>query len=133
MKTCRLCGEAKKLDEFYALTRNKDNKDSRCKVCVRSKAKEVYLATRDVDKIKERNLKIRYGLSVEEYDKLISDGCFICGTHERLCIDHDHSCCPGKESCGNCIRGVLCWNHNIGEAKFKDIKEIERLWEYRNR
>jgi hypothetical protein len=22
-------------------------------------------------------------------------------------IDHDHGCCPGKTSCGNCVRGVV--------------------------
>jgi hypothetical protein len=70
-------------------------------------------------------------MTVEEYDDLLSSGCFVCGSKEKLCMDHDHDCCPSQISCGKCIRGVLCWNHNLGEAKFKNVKEIERLLEYR--
>lgn len=24
-----------------------------------------------------------------------------------VCVDHDHACCPGKRSCGKCVRGIL--------------------------
>lgn len=36
-------------------------------------------------------------------------------------IDHDHKCCPGGVSCGECIRGVICGRCNTG------LGHIERL------
>jgi len=46
-------------------------------------------------------------------------GCQVCGSFERLCIDHDHSCCPGKHGCEKCVRGVLCNDCNtiLGRAR----------------
>ena len=29
-------------------------------------------------------------------------------------VDHAHTCCPGKESCGDCIRGIVCFRCNTG-------------------
>lgn len=45
--------------------------------------------------------------------------CAICPVQhadgDGLHLDHDHTCCPGKgESCGQCIRGLLCWGCNGG-------------------
>lgn len=65
-----------------------------------------------------------YGLRPQEFDALVErqDGrCAIC--HEPpadgvWCVDHDHDCCPGKKSCGRCIRGLLCGPCNRGLGCF---------------
>lgn len=35
-------------------------------------------------------------------------------------VDHDHLCCPGKRSCGKCIRGLLCGHCNKAVGLFED-------------
>ena len=56
--------------------------------------------------------------------------CAACGgPPERL--DHDHDCCPGKNSCGDCARGFLCNRCNIGISWFMDDPErLESAAEY---
>lgn len=59
------------------------------------------------------HLKRMYNITPEQYDEMLhaQDGtCALCRqpSGNRLHVDHDHCCCPGKKSCGDCIRGLLC-------------------------
>lgn len=74
---------------------------------------------------------MRHGMNREDYIEFISRGCDVCGSMEKLAVDHDHACCPGKNSCGECVRGVLCTNCNLAEGLlFGDPGLAVRLAEY---
>lgn len=68
----------------------------------------------------------RYRLTPEQFHELAKGGCNICGSFDRLAVDHDHTCCPGtgKITCGKCVRGVLCRQHNQGLGNFQDDPEM---------
>ena len=66
----------------------------------------------------------RYGLTLEGYLEMLDGGCKVCGARADLHIDHDHKCCPGKKSCGKCVRGVLCHNCNIALGHMKEDPRI---------
>lgn len=62
----------------------------------------------------------RFSLPPHVYRDMVNSGCEICGSLERMAIDHDHDCCPkAATSCGKCIRGALCGNCNnmLGHGK----------------
>lgn len=81
----------------------------RCTTCHRIFKKASSLAAHEARVTKQ------YNLPPGGYAKLYEaqgGKCAICqratGKTKRLAVDHDHSCCPGKTSCGRCVRGLLC-------------------------
>lgn len=91
----------------------------------KSQARETYVAR-------------TYGLSAGAY-RLLKEfqggTCAICqratGATRNLSIDHDHACCPGRESCGRCVRGLLCrpCNDLLGHAR-DDLAFFRRALAY---
>ena len=112
MKTCNMCKETKDYFNYHIDNRNKDNRHIYCKPCRLSQKKRYQLSG--------QRRAVQYGLSIEQMNAMLASGCVICGSRAGLTIDHDHSCCPGKSSCGKCVRGVLCSTCNTGLGMFKD-------------
>lgn len=131
MKTCSECKIEQPLDEFYLCYNKNMSKSyhwSVCKTCNRIKRKHYRKAyyERNKDALKQQNIARRYGLSPEQYRDMIANGCEVCGKKEpevKLCVDHDHSCCPGQYTCGKCVRGILCSSHNMILGQMKDNHE----------
>lgn len=75
--------------------------------------------------------KRTYNLSSEDLAERLSRSCEVCNSSENLTIDHDHSCCNARFSCGKCVRGTLCQNCNraIGQAK-ESAKRLKLLASY---
>ena len=97
----------------------------RCDICTNENAaySRSYRATHekpDPELQWKRDLK-KYNITIEEYRAILAEQDFRCGICHipqdsldyRLCVDHDHDCCRGDRSCGDCIRGLLCRRCNL--------------------
>lgn len=72
-----------------------------------------------------RGRSLRYNISEALLHEMLAAGCEYPESDHKgpLHIDHDHSCCPGSRSCGKCVRGVLCANHNLLLGKFEKMSQ----------
>jgi hypothetical protein len=112
--------QRKEYDERYRL-KNKD----------KIKQHKIQWYYRNKDKVKVSNLKNKYNLTLDQYNKMLSDqnnSCKVCNTHEskltrKLSVDHCHT--TGK------VRGMLCsaCNTSLGQLK-EDTKIMQKLIEY---
>lgn len=85
------------------------------------------------ERVYEYNIKVNYGITLEEYDKILfnqNGKCKICGKengkrYKRLHIDHNHA--TGK------IRGLLCHSCNVAIGFLHDDPELlQRAIDYLN-
>lgn len=118
LRRCPRCGETKPKEDFY---RKSGGLSSYCKPCNKAVGREWTVG--------------QYGLTPAEYAAAVAaqEGCCaICGQWtEVLWIDHDHSCCPGKNTCGRCRRGLLCMKCNGGLGMFgDDVKMLQKAIDY---
>lgn len=96
------------------------------------RAKEVQTRWRAANREQVRRTRIewQYGLTPERYAEILArqgGRCAICGTDNPgrwFDVDHDHACCPGQRSCGQCVRGLLCHGCNKGIGQFDDNPDL---------
>lgn len=97
-KRCAKCSVTKATTEFTVDRKRKDKLNSYCKQCHH----EHYMANREREKLRNQKTRIkrRYGLEWGHYLELKAKGCAICGSQEKLHVDHCHST--------GVTRGILC-------------------------
>ena len=80
----------------------------------------------------------RMGLTPERFGQMLETqeyACAMCRTpfeeDQRICIDHDHACCPPStptRCCGKCVRGLLCLTYNIALGYIEAYGETARAY-----
>ena len=159
MKICSKCKIEKDFTAFYKEKSVSDGFSRWCKDCRREYRQtpgqkeydQKYQKTpegraayqRYNHKIEHRHSqrKYKYGISQLEFDNILlsqENKCAVCKKDklesQRWYVDHDHACCPGRRSCGKCIRGILCNNCNVGIGCLKDdIDTIKMAIKYLSR
>ena len=119
MKTCTECGQSLSEDNFYKRTykSGKVGLQHNCRKCATAIRKRYHKP--------HTSIRLKLKLTQAEVDALTAPGaCEVCGSKERLCIDHNHD--TEKP------RGLLCHKCNTALGLLDDdsqrmIKLIQYL------
>jgi hypothetical protein len=123
---CTKCDELKELSEFYKSISKVSGIAPECSSCTR----KFQQTTRTHRSVQNDSLKKRYGITADEFDRLLKTqnmGCAICKTtnpgRKNFGVDHNHE--TGE------VRGLLCTKCNTGLGALGDsVKTLESAIEY---
>jgi Recombination endonuclease VII. len=107
-KVCSYCNTEKYLTEFTKLKGSTDGFSYGCKPCCNNRVR-----------------MWRYNVSADWYAVTLEYQGGVCAICKQLepekafAVDHDHCCCPGDNSCGKCVRGLLCQLCNMSVERFE--------------
>ena len=147
-KVCTKCSLPKDLDKF---PRNKNSKDGRASACLACKAiyrdehreeqrqwaKNYHAAHPEL--ATNRNLMLLYKITLDDIEKLIQEQggvCPVCrlpvqatnpGKKRVRAVDHNKTCCPGRTSCGKCVRGILHMTCNVNLGVMEKWASLGRV------
>lgn len=142
-KKCNKCFIEKSEDQFFKDKNHSTGRYSLCKECKttgtmawREKNREKYNSDmrernrKNVNKRRDVDLKRKYGITLLEYNKLLSDQgnvCAICQKTNKsskrvFACDHDHK--TGK------ARGILCYGCNRALHTLEHAGLLEKALEY---
>jgi hypothetical protein len=130
---CRLCGEMKRVEDFYPHSRIARGRQYWCKTCTAQKRRERAVVPADPTVTRKYKLKRSYGITQEDYDAMYerqNGCCAICGAAKErwkpgaglkgrqrfLVVDHDHQTSR--------VRALLCWHCNCGLEHFLENPTI---------
>jgi len=124
---CQRCGPVKTYKQASGRCAPK------CSVGANERKRENY----DPERERAAKLRSNYGLTLAQFDWMVRDQAGVCAICQRepgprgFAVDHDHACCPGGKTCGQCVRGLLCspCNQAIGMLG-DDVETIRRAASY---
>lgn len=134
MTKCALDSCDKKFDETTS--------NCRRMYCDRSCKQKAFFKKNTREKYARINRLRRFKMTVEQFEIMLNaqdHKCPICKREAEdegrsLSVDHDHRCCPGRDSCGACIRELLCKRCNSALGLFgDDIEVLKSAIEYLER
>ena len=126
VKACSVCREEKpNTEQFFSKHKPSPNGlRPNCKKCQSIYSTEYTKIHSEEKRVRESKKRSQWRYKVDK-DKLIELQNFRCANSmcgENIAsaghVDHDHSCCSGKKSCGKCVRGLLCQNCNRALGMF---------------
>lgn len=141
MRTCSRCGDSFRLADGEhgrrICQRCRTTQVTAASVVAKARQPEKYRALRDA-RYQSRRIEIAdayrlrmFGISPEDMRRMFENQEGLCGICSVLMlyrgralrsvtVDHDHRCCPGRGSCGKCIRGLICRSCNVGVGHMRD-------------